>query len=428
MSNPKRRWTGQALEDLLTLPLDEIATKYGVSRNYAKTQRCRVKKLIKTRVSMEQPTGYEASGNNESEKLDAIRQLLERSNINFDTVDRVTRVNVWQGFIKNSEGEIETVDLASAQYIPKPDAENHLLRQAAPTNIRPSRSKAKPRNYTLLASIPDIQVGYRNINGELVPIHDERAIRVARLILADKKPDIIVDQGDGMDLSELSKYEPDSVHFVNTLQAAIDRRHQIYAELRADNPNSDIYEIDSNHIARLGKFILKNTPQLAQIRRAGRKDEWPIISYPSMLRLDELGVKWISGYPAAHYEYKDDLIFIHGKEVRSGGSTAEMYSKKYPDTNVVFGHVHRQESHTRTTRAGHYLTAITFGTLAKTDGHVPSYHNAVNDHNQVVKVQENWQQGLGLIYDYGDGNYQFDTIRIKDGKAFYNGKEYRADE
>jgi len=79
-------------------------------------------------------------------------------------------------------------------------------------------------------------------------------------------------------------------------------------------------------------------------------------------------------------------------------------------------------------RNGHYLTYMIVGVTCSIIGDVPSVHSAVDDHNQVVRNQEQWQQSVAVITDYKDGTYQFDNIMIRDGKAKYNGKEYNGNE
>jgi hypothetical protein len=64
--------------------------------------------------------------------------------------------------------------------------------------------------------------------------------------------------------------------------------------------------------------------------------------------------------------------------------------------------------------------------MCRTTGEVPGYHNAVDDHGYPVKFQENWQTGALVIRDYG-GNYQYDHVPIRNGVAFYDGKEYRSE-
>jgi hypothetical protein len=59
---------------------------------------------------------------------------------------------------------------------------------------------------------------------------------------------------------------------------------------------------------------------------------------------------------------------------------------------------------------------------------VPSYHNSIGVDNQPVKHFENWQNGVMVIRDYGDGDYQFDQVVIRDGVIRYNGREYNGQE
>lgn len=363
------------------------------------------------------------------QRLIQLDQLLQAQGVDLETLENnpIARLNFYQGMIKNSDDEPELVDMTSVELRPKPTAEypNPFITQAQPVNIPRSTAKPVQRDFRLIASIPDEQIGYRFIDGEYVPLHDEAAMTVAKMILRDYKPDLVVKAGDTGDLGEVSKHDPDSDHLQHTMQATIDRAHLWNEELRAVIPGSRIVELEGNH-NRITKFVLKHAMQLYNIKQANLPDSWPVVSWPYLTRMDESGVEWVSGYPANEFWAADDLVFIHGNTVNSRGSTAARLSEKYPDANVVFGHVHSHQLHTRTTRRGEYLTAATFGTLARIDGVVPSYWNGVDDHNKPVVRYENWQQGIGLISDYGNGSYQFDPIFIRDGVANYRGKEYSA--
>lgn len=324
--------------------------------------------------------------------------------------------------IRHPDGseEVQLITNYRDTYKTRPILEHDFISQAPPMRITPSRAKPEKRDHRVIVSIPDEQIGYRNIKGELHPIHDERAMRCARYLLKDIKPDVIVAQGDTLDMAELSRFAPDSDHFVKTLQPSIDRAAQWDAELAADHPNAEKIRLEGNH-QRLTKFIMKHTAQLYGIKRSG--EELPVLSIPYLVRADETGWRYITGYPANEYRYADDLVFVHGDKVKSNGSTAEAMSKKYPERNVVFGHVHRQEMHTRTNHLGRYIVAATFGTLARIDGAVPSFGNGIDHKNQVVERFENWQNGVGVIRDY-DGEYTFEPIPIHDGVAYYRDKEY----
>ena len=298
---------------------------------------------------------------------------------------------------------------------------------AVSAKITPSRRKSTNQPYESIFVYGDQQIDYRRLdNNELLPVHDERAMKLARYICRDIQPKHIVNLGDTIDLAALSRFDPDSDHFHRTIGPAFQRVHDFYAELRSDNPNATITEVDSNHNVRLKNFVLKKMPQLYGLRRAGSSDTYPVMTYPHLANLEHLDVNWIGGYGAAEFEYADDLAFMHGTIASASGSTAQKLSKENPDRNVVQGHAHRAESFHRTDRKGKILGAHVVAALCKTTGEVPSFHSGVDDLNLPVKYQENWQQGAMHIRAYPSGHYQFDHILFRDGKAFYDGREYDA--
>jgi hypothetical protein len=259
-----------------------------------------------------------------------------------------------------------------------------------------------------------------------VPLHDERPISAAQKLANDLKPNYLVDCGDTTDLAELGKYSPDSNHMIGTLQPSLQRTHNLYAEFTAATPGAERHAVDSNHVKRLGDYVLRNAFTLYDIR--GADEKYPALSYPGLLKLDQIGWEWHGGYGAAEYEYADDLAFIHGTFAVSNGSTAAKLSKANYGRNIVQGHAHRMETQYATDRKGNQYGAFAMGALCRRDGVVPSYHSSIDHHNQPVKHFENWQNGVMYIRDYGDGKYQFDHIPIHDGVIYYAGKEYRGDE
>lgn len=341
---------------------------------------------------------------------------------------QLAEYRTWQVVAKDSNDEPHIFDLEYERHVP-PQAEldKLLVRQAPPLRITPSRAKIPERDFNTIIDLPDIQMDWRHINGEYQPIHDEKAMKVARMICQDLKPDTIVIGGDNLDMAALSRFEKDSNHFSSpqSLQMAVDGLSKFLGHLRAENPQSRIVMLEGNHEKRLAKYVLKLADKLYGLRRANSPGEWPVNTVPHLLRLDELGVEWVSGYPAAEFRYSEDLSFIHGDRVRSGSSTAALYTKEH-EQNVVFHHIHRHEMQTRTTRRGRFITAAAFGTLASNRGHVPSYGSGVDDRGEVVQRFENWQQGIGVILEYPDGYLEMHPIQIRDGTARFMGREYQA--
>ena len=57
----------------------------------------------------------------------------------------------------------------------------------------------------------------------------------------------------------------------------------------------------------------------------------------------------------------------------------------------------------------------------KITGEVPGYGTGVDDMGHPVHNQQDWQQGVVIIDDYGDGLYQWRTVNITEGVAFMDG-------
>lgn len=363
----------------------------------------------------------------EQSPVDKVANLFERSGINPDDIESIERVNVWQAITKNSEGEAETHDLVGVQVKPKREEEElNTLSQAAPTIIRPTRARPKSRKDKICFDVPDLQFGFRRLgDGDYRPLHNEPSIDVMQQSIKELQPDKIIFGGDELDLPELSRYPEDSKHFIDTLQMSLDGLHRLLAQTRANAPNAEIRILSSNHIKRLGDFVLKNAMPLFGIRQANMPKDFPVTSFGHLLRLNELDIDFDGGYPAEVHHINDRLITFHGDKSNARGSTAAMYLGSY-DTSIMFHHTHRQESLSRTSRNGQVRTAFSFGCLVDNTGVVPSYGNAVSDKGDVVYHVENWQNGFGYVeYNEGDRPFRAHPILLnkEDGyEAVINGK------
>jgi hypothetical protein len=196
----------------------------------------------------------------------------------------------------------------------------------------------------------------------------------------------------------------------------------MYAEFTAVTPRATRVAVDSNHVKRLDSYFLNRTPVVHGLKAVNNK--YPLLSYPNLVDLDHAKWDFISGYEGAEYEYADDLAFIHGRYAVSNGSTAAKLSKDNHDRNIVQGHKHSIESHWYTDRRGKKFGAFVAGALCRIDGIVPSYHSSIQVSGQPNRRFENWQNGVIVIHDYGQGNYQFDQVPINDGVIYYNGRQF----
>lgn len=427
----KARWVREDLWCLLNFDIPVLLDMYPqYSEGTLKgKKRYWKKQLEEGKIKMpEAPRGVPEQEQYSPEQISQIAELLRRSGVEPAGISHINKVNIWQGFIKNDEGEIETTDLYSVQYTPSGDmGEDQFIRQATPVRITPTRSQPRKNRDKTAVILPDIQAGFRKFENEALPFHDVQALDVALQIIKDTKPDQVILNGDNLDLPQFGSYEQES-SYAQTLNMTLDYVHQLLGQIRSNSPDSQIVYLAGNHEQRLTKYINRYAKELWGIRQAGTASS--ILTVPFLLNLAALDVRYESGYPANKYYINDRLKVIHGNVVRAAGQTAAAIVRKEEDS-TIFGHTHHHEYGARTsqTRYGaRLIIAQSFGCLARIDGHVPSYHNGVDDDGRPVTNFENWQQGLGIV-EYRDGDAPFNThqitIQTHDGyETRFNGKIY----
>jgi hypothetical protein len=285
-------------------------------------------------------------------------------------------------------------------------------------------------SYRLAAKAADPQIGFRVLaDGSVYPFHDDAALAVFVEVCRLHQPDKITLLGDYLDLPSQSRFAQEE-SFARTTQLAINRGHRFLAELRAVCPDADIVLIEGNHDARMQRFIQSNALAAFGLKQAEAvAEEWPVMSIPFLLRLDELGVRYIDAYPAAT-DWDNDLTRnIHGTKANSRGSTMSQYVHELPHVNTWAGHTHRAEVVYRTVLGARGEPIESYaanpGVLCRVDGAVPSVHGAIGSDGRPATVVEDWQQGFGLLY-YNDTESWPQVHRIRNGVAFLDGRRIEA--
>lgn len=371
--------------------------------------------------------GAEAIGG----KLGALKALLDRSGIDMEDISRVQKVNVWQGFMKNDEGEAEVIDLAGISLIPRwaDGPEWPVVQQGPAVKIPASKAgTAKSTGWETCVVLPDIQMGFFRGSAGLEATHDEAALAVALSLVRAAKPGLVVLVGDNLDLPEMGKYRL-SPAFAQTTQATVDRATTFCAEIRAAAPDARIVWLAGNHEERMPNYVMDNAMACFGLRKGNEPESWPVMSVPFLCRMDEFGIEYMPGYPASEVWVNQRLRIIHGDKVASNASTAHRYLGT-EKTSVIYGHIHRREWAERT-RSDHdgprTIMAASPGCLARTDGAVPSTKQGIDLDGRPLVRHEDWQQGVAVVhYEPGDGRFVYEQIPIRDGWAMWNSKEYAA--
>jgi len=305
--------------------------------------------------------------------------------------------------------------------IPPTDTiEQSFISQAAPTKIIPSRRQKPQRHDELTLVMGDAQIGFR---GEEA-FHDETAMSLAQVAVRELAPDRVIFVGDMLDLTSISRFEQRS-DWSNATQASIDRYHTFLAQTRANAPNAEIIAISGNHELRMDRYIRKDAAELLGLRRANAEKELAILTLRYLVRMDDLDVTNVDGYPNAAYWLNDNLKATHGTHVAKGGSNAAKYLRD-ADSGTLYGHTHRLETAYRTypTRRGHKtIVAASPGALSKISGHVPGFNYSVDDEGRTVPKAEDWQQGL-LIIEHSSETEHVTPVMFHGETMSIHGKRY----
>lgn len=304
-----------------------------------------------------------------------------------------------------------------------------VIQQAQPVDVQWMPRQTKPARGTLTMSLKgaDTQIGFRALpDGTYEEFHDTKAMDVFAQVARLEQPETIIILGDFLDLAGQGKYIQEA-GFSRTTQMSLDFAHEWLAVLRAAAPESKIVIIEGNHDKRMQNFIELNALSAFGLTRANMPDDWPVMSLPYLLRLDELGIEYMDAYPAAVYWDDDRTRNIHGTRANSKGSTTSQYSNDLPHINTWVGHTHRTEITYKTVMGprGEAIESYSAnpGALCKVDGTVPSVHGALHADGTSAKVVEDWQNGFGVnLFDPATGESWPQVYRIREGKAIYNGR------
>lgn len=416
------KWVGDDLYNLLNLPIQKLTKIYpDYKRDTLKGKKAYwTKKLQNGEIKM--PPSPEHEPQPQQGQLP-------------DPVGRLYKT--WETSAFNKEtGEWTTTTNHGYDYSPSPEDIAEVFEPAIQAKITPTKRKRAQRVGRQILVFGDSQIGYRRVydqegNDELIPTHSEEALSVIQQLNADIRPEEIVNLSDTIDLAELSRFDPDSDNFHRTLAPSFQRVNSFFSQLRADNPDAKITEVDSNHTARVQKALLKKMPEFYGFTLPG--EDYPLMSYYRLANLGSLGINFISGYGAAEYVYGEDydtppIVFKHGNTTSgTPGGTVRKEAQQNPTVSVVRGHGHSFEHVTQTDRDGNYLHYLQLGTTCALGGALPSYRSAVDDFGHPVKTHENWQNQALLITDV-EGQYSFDVIDIVNGIANYNGRRYDGNE
>ncbi len=229
------------------------------------------------------------------------------------------------------------------------------------------------------------------------PYADQRAFNVTCQILSDLDPFAVVLNGDNLDCYQISKYSQDPKRKLE-FQRDLDICRGHLGRLKCNAKGARFYYTEGNHERRLTDWVWKNA-EVSSLEA---------LTIPSLLGLEEDGITWV---PERERLTFGDWLITHGTSCCSkAGATAQKMIDRFGCSGIS-NHVHRLAQVSRTIWNKQH-TWIENGCLC--DLQLPYLDTA------------DWQHGFTILHKDTDGQVWPEVISIRDGRAWYNGKCYKA--
>ena len=411
------RWVGEHRWNIINLPIKELEELYpDYTKNSLKGKKGYWKKQLKEGKIDMPPTPEKEPTPVEGQLDGRLYKTWEVSAFNRET-------NEWETTLNHAYEHNVNLD---------PD---ELFPQVERSIIRPTKRRRKEDiPYEERLGYGDGQVDFRLIRDprttetKVVPLHNIPMHRIILQFNAHYQPNTTINGGDFGDFAAFSRFPKDSDHFDSSTTLAMQWIHDFYSQLVADNPNEKFggtavhTEAASNHTDRPRKQILDKMPHMYNFIRPG--ETYPAWTYPSMARLEELGIDVKSGYPHGGIVTGDEgypqVLWKHGDITVKNAAAKE--AELNPTINVIRWHNHREQYMKQTTREGNQMFYLILGSSCLNGSTVPGNRSAVDDFNQPVEYHNQSHVNSFLWHrDYGQGRYENITIDVVDGKAYFDG-------
>lgn len=216
-----------------------------------------------------------------------------------------------------------------------------------------------------------------------IPFQDNDAVESFIKYCKEKKPEVIVLNGDVLDMFMLSKFTKGEGR--NPLEEVTMCR-ELLASVRNACPNAEIYYVIGNHENRLEKYVLTKAPELASL----------IEDVFSIIKTEDFKIRG-----CASLTINDNFVCKHGTLLgnKSGLSAIKEMENAY--MSGATGHTHRLCKYIAR-KSGRKFVWIETGCLC--------------DLNPEYMVNPNWQAGFAELI-FKDGKlYHSRVIEIEKGK------------
>lgn len=279
---------------------------------------------------------------------------------------------------------------------------NHAYDHTVPTEIPDFINQAPPHKINMTKRVRPVDSAETHIfyGDSHHPFQDRRAISLANLAVRAIHPNSVTYVGDDLDNAMFSTFDT-RAEWANSTQKGIDEFSDQLAQTRADiGADGEIIVHEGNHNIRFARELRKYNAELLGIKRANAESALGVLSLDFLLRCEEMGVEYVSGYPEAEYWHNDNLKSYHGKVTNSSGLAVAKEIKE-STVNFVHGHTHQAGIMYRQFKDGKELKTIwgmEVGTFADPN-QIPSGSYSTNESGKQMRQSHNWHYGLGKVED-----------------------------
>jgi predicted phosphodiesterase len=260
------------------------------------------------------------------------------------------------------------------------------------------RCKQEPKSHAWKASCPPsaaepyapVGLGTRitvlSLSDMHVPYHDQKAIEAAVKYGVDRKPDIVLLNGDTMDFYRMSRWQQDPNK--RDLKYEVETGKEMLVWLRSKFPKARFIFKMGNHENRLNNYIWNRAAEF-----------W---------NLDNLQIQNVLGFEDLGIERVDDQIILagklpilHGHELPKGANSPVNPARgAFLRTlhSVLIGHFHRSSTQPEKDMLGGEMAVWSQGCLCDMR---PEYMRF-----------NKWNHGFAVVYVSQDGSYGLQNLRI----------------
>jgi predicted phosphodiesterase len=216
-----------------------------------------------------------------------------------------------------------------------------------------------------------------------IPFQDDDAVSAFIAYSKKSKPDMIVLNGDILDMFMLSRFTKGEGR--NPYEE-IQMCRRFLELIRDNNPDAQIIYVIGNHETRLERYVLTKAPELASL----------IEDVFSILKVSDYKVRG-----CASLTVNDNFVFKHGTLLGSKSGLSAIKEMENSYMSGATGHTHRLCKYIARKAGRKFIWVETGGLMSM---------------NPEYMVNPNWQQGFAEVVFKNGKLHKVDTFEIENGE------------